>query len=242
MKNSMRRIVLILLTLFVCVTPAQATITFVQQNSAAANGSAATITVALTGVGAGNLIVLFACHETVQDTITASDGTTSLTGLTRHDFVGGSGSGRFLYLLSANSGDKTYTVTFGSAAQFRKVFVWEYSYSGTAEFDQENSNESNGGTSSITSGNITTTGTDEVVLAGNWAYSASFPSDEQINGVAADNIDHDGNDGSSWDSIVTATFTGQATATRGTASWACLIASFKATGAAAVERRKVIVY
>lgn len=204
---------------------------FVQNGQGSNDASGSSIAASLTGVGAGNLIPVFVSHFGAPTTITVSDGTTSLTALTKHDHTDANKSGQWFYLLVANGGSKTYTATLGAARAFRRIEVWEYSYSGTISFDQENSDESNGGTASITSGNITTTGTDEVVLAGFTDGSAGHSTGEQINGVTFDNELTSGSNVDVWDRVVTATFTGQATGTANSGFWLCVIASFKAVAA-----------
>lgn len=200
-------------------------IAFVQSNT-----SSDLDTVALTGVGAGNLIVLYAKWEDVVGSCTVTDGTTSLTMGTSNSAAIGPCS-HFGWLLSANSGNKTYTVTFPASAAFKRILIAEFSYSGTAAFDAETSTRSNA--TSITSGNITTTGTDEVVFGSYAEYSSLTRSAHQINGVAADAVITAATNTDMWYRIVSATFTGQATATLADAGdWTCHIIGFKATAAA----------
>lgn len=152
----------------------------VQSNSATASASSTTITVSLTGVTAGALIVLFASCESGSATISVSDGTNSLTGLTQLFHADGWTSQQF-YLESSSSGNKTYTVTFSGSVGSRGVHVHEYP-SGY-EFQAANQ-ATNAGSSSFSSGNVTTGGTD-IVVGGVISFTAS--TSNVILGTAATN-------------------------------------------------------
>jgi len=80
------------------------------------------------------------------------------------------------------------------------------------------------------SGNITTTGTDELVIGSVFGQGATY-SARQINGVAADGSHDDGAAiGTQFYRVVTSTFTGQANMTIGsTNTWTCNIHSYKIT-------------
>lgn len=183
-------------------------------------------TVSLTGVGAGNLIVVWAKWEgTTSGSITVSDGTSSLTSGTLVVHANNDLHGQFAYLLSANSGDKTYTVTFPTGATYQRIRIAEYSYSGTISFDAQNTGSGTGLTP--TSGNITTTGTDEIVLGGYAEYTNTAPSSPLINGVAATFI-ADGVNAKMWYGLVNATFTGNASVTINISSaWLANVIAFK---------------
>lgn len=205
-------------------------LTYVQSaEDLASNGSTATVAVALAGVVAGHLIAAFVVFEDAPTTtISVSDGTTSFTGATKRVHSDTTHTCQWFYLLSSvASGSVTYTATLGAARTVVHIRVFEYSYTGALTFDQENSAESAGGTTALTTGNITTTGTDEVVLAGWVAGGGMSSSAEQINGVAATHALADGAGGKAWDRIATATFTGQGTATTTSTTWLSAIVSIK---------------
>src|SRR3990167_9667045 len=99
---------------------------FVQSaaNSADASGTSLAITVSSTG--AGNLIVVYVGWEgAAASTISASDGTSSFTLATLKD--GTDNHAQFLYLLVANSGATTITITWSAARTFRRGHAWEFS-------------------------------------------------------------------------------------------------------------------
>ena len=194
--------------------------TFIQGNSAESG-----TTVTLTGVTAGNLIVIWIKWEDGAGTATVSDGTDSFTMAT----AGNSGSGpagQFGYLLSSSSGDKTYTIT--APGSFQRFRVAEFSYSGTIVADAENI--ALGTSSSPASGNIATTGTIELALGGYGEYTANALSGMQINGQAYDNVSG-GSYTKMWNKSFSSTFTGQASATLTPSSeWVCSVISFKESG------------
>lgn len=204
-------------------------IAFVQSNTAEATS------IALTGVGAGNLIVLWIKWENALGDCTATDGTTSLTMGTSVSDAAGT-SGQFAYLLSANGGNKTYTVTFPVGAGFQRLRIFEYSYTGTVSFDAQNTGS--GVSAAPASGNITTTGTDEVVVGGYSEDNTNTVSAQKINAVAADRVIGGATIAQEWDRILTATFAGgnaQATLSA-SQGWVCNIIAFKVAAAAAVDR------
>lgn len=201
---------------------------YVQNNINGASG-VTSLGCSLTGVTAGSLIVVYGKHENGSSvTMTASDGTSTLN---NDDPIqcdpGGVTCGRFFYLLSANSGNKTYTVTYGTTVDFARVACMEYTYVGTASYDA--SNRANGTDTTLESGNITTTGTDEVVFAAYGENSVATLTSPQINGASAHHITNLDYLTAMWSSTFTATFTGQATATNVGSNWTGHIIAFKAT-------------
>src|SRR3990172_8935178 len=187
---------------------------FVQSASNSIDVAGTTITVALTGVAAGNLIALWVKHEGAATTITASDGTDTFTGATKEDHANGDLSGRFLYLLASSAGNKTYTATFGASVPYSRIHVYEYSYTGTPSLDVQNTAE--GSSTAPNSGNFTTTGTDEVCFGGNGEYISQVATSPLINGLAADGsiINSPVNSHTaSWRRVFTSTFTGAASIT-----------------------------
>lgn len=201
-------------------------IALVQQNVANA------ASVSLNGVTAGNLIVV--CHsETLSGesgTLSCSDGTSTLNSVAAStgDFV----RVQIFYLLSANSGNRTYTVT-GSGGFAYSTLVMEFSHTGSISME-DYSNNSGYETSSISSGNVQPTGYSVVVAVAN-DYIGNTMSNWQVNGVAADGY-QSYNDLRSWAHmwyrVVSSSFDGAATATLSDVGyWAASAAVFRETGA-----------
>ena len=139
--------------------------TKVQHGVFRASGSSTTMAVSLTGVTAGNLIAIMCGAEGAASiTATGSDGTSDLvigtvSNLTSH-------SAFLAWLLSANGGNKTYTLTMSSAETFRNLVAIEFAHAGTVLAGQANIGAVDGTT--ITSGNISTAGTTDLVVAGHY--------------------------------------------------------------------------
>ena len=225
----------LILIFTVAVSSTRAVGAFVQSNVADE-----LTTVSLTGVTAGNLIVLWVKWEgTTTGGATVSDGTTSLTMGTLSD-PGDNTVGQFAYLLSANGGNKTYTVTFPTGATFPRLRIAEFSYSGTISLDAQNIGS--GDSAAPASGNITTTGTDEIVLGGFSESALVTLSSPLINASAATFV-VGGVHTKMWYRIVTSTFTGNASATSDTSSfWVSNVIAFKiASASGAVTKAKVII-
>jgi hypothetical protein len=202
--------------------------TFVQSQTMFSDASSTTIPVSLTGVGAGNLIVVWAKWEGGATTATASDGTSSLTMGTVGTHSNSDLSGVFGYLLSANSGARTYTITLGATRSFTRMAVLEFSHTGTVTFDAQNTGS--GTSTTPTSGNITTTGgTGALALGGYGEYSGGTLSNSQINGVAADSLISTPALSAVWYRILSAPFTaGHANVTlSGSGDWVCHILALK---------------
>ncbi len=207
---------------------------FVQSESYASAAPSTTHAISLTGVGAGNLIAIFSSYF-VDTTCSISDGTATLTNGTTRKNTAVTRISLWSYLLASTSGNKTYTQTLGSSDN-SGMEVYEFSYSGVASFDAQATNSTDAGdSSSVSSTNLTTTGTDEVVLGGYAPFSAGALTSPLINAVAADGSivnDPVGSFNGSWFRIVTATFTGAATATlTPAADWNCNAIAFKAADA-----------
>lgn len=190
--------------------------------------SADSNTVQVANVVAGNLIVLWFKTEGTIGTPTVSDGTSSLSVRPVNSHGNGDLHGFFAYLLSANSGNPvTYTVTPGGSGSFKRIVAMQFSYTGgSISFDTDIAT-ADGTSTAPNSGNITTTGTDELVLGGYGEYSDSTVSSRLINGSAADgNVDS--SQTSLWRRAVGATFTGAASCTIGpSAAWICSAIAFK---------------
>lgn len=198
--------------------PPAGEITYVQSNSVGGSNA-----VELTGVTAGNLIVVFFSQTGTEDTLTASDGTSSLTAVTAGD--GTYVAVRFFYLLSANAGDMTYTIS-GATGSGYFTAAYEFSFSGgNIAYDTENHNLADGD-GSITTGNITSATVAVCIAAAN-SYAGGNLTSQQIGGNAATaTLDSLAGEISSWYRIGPVS-AGQATATDpGAGYWGAQIVSF----------------
>jgi hypothetical protein len=181
------------------------------------HGTASTIQ--LTGVVAGDLVFIAVAWALASGSVTVSDGTSSFTMRPAvANGIGFSVQGGYL-LSSVKSGTVTYTISGETPSS---VIVLEFSYSGVCTYDKGTG--ASGNSASLNSGNITTTGTDELALAIGDANTA--PSSEQIDGLAADSSYASGAPLYAWWKAFASTFTGAATATITSGYWVCSIDSF----------------
>lgn len=229
----MKKLLLSILAILLCASFADAQIISIAKKKAG-GGTTGTITyvqsnysngadnVTLTGVTAGNLIVVVYLQDGAETDLTCSDGTSSLTAITPGN--GTYTTVQFFYLLSANSGDRTYTI----ANESGYVAAYEFSYTGTIGYDTENHNLGDG-EGSITTGNITTGGDTAVVIAAACSYAGGDLTSQQIAGNSPTAIiDSPVGNVSIWYRIG-AVSNGQATATDPDAGyWGAQIVSFKA--------------
>lgn len=181
----------------------------------------------LTGVTAGNTIVVVATWAGDATDATISDGTSSFTMTTRQSGVGGT-SVQIGYLLACTAnGTVTYTVTFPGSATALRVAVWEFSHSATASYDTSAGNAASSSTA-VNTGNITISDTDVLVVAAHRDYTAVGSSGWQINGENADGTLGTANETRSWYSIENASWTGAATCTlNDTGHWVAAVIALK---------------
>jgi hypothetical protein len=140
------------------------------------SATSASATVALTGVGAGNLIVMNIRWSSANnvDGCSVSDGTSALTmGTVTHNSAAEQHM-QFAYLLSANSGNRTYTITYPAGSSEYRVEIIEFSHTGTIEYDTENTGT--GSSSTAASGVISTASASELVCSGGANYQKTFSS------------------------------------------------------------------
>lgn len=198
-------------------------------------GSGTTLAATRNGITANNLIVCVVGHGTAAATsvtISVSDGTSSLTMRPLNDQTGR--HGRFGYLLQANGGNKTFTATFGSSVSFSYLSIYEFAYTGTASLDTDTNTAAGTTDPQPVSAAITTTGTDEVVVAYQMNDNGSPTTTATINGVAATGTFDDGAlIHGDWYRILTATFaSGTATCVYSAGAginWICGVIAFKST-------------
>jgi hypothetical protein len=139
-----------------------ATASFVQANGNTLNYEQSSITVNLSGITAGNLIVLH-CAWSGDQAATASDGISSLAPLARV-WDGGSNFGQVFYLLAANGGNKTFTVTFAGQITYPEVFVYEFAASQTVTWNYDTGHGAGAYSTAASSGNITTQSTNPAIV------------------------------------------------------------------------------
>jgi uncharacterized protein YjdB len=211
--------------LTVSATPV-APLTFAQNKGAFSDASATTLTVQLTNVKAGSLIVAFVKWEgSAASTVAISDGISAFTADTLNSAANNDLHGRFFYLVSSGaSGTVNYTATWSAARPYRRLILYEYSYGGTVSFDASNRATATSG--SLTTGNIVTTGSDEVVFGGYGEYNANNTTTERINGVAADQVLRTGF-ASMWSKTFSSPFTGAATAAGNSTTWLGNVIAFR---------------
>lgn len=189
--------------------------------------------ITINGVTAGNLIVFYATwNGSNGGTVDVSDGTTTFqkgTLVAQSTVVWG----QMFYLLSANGGNKTYTITWSTDVDYPGMTVSEFNASGAWSFDAQNTGSAS--STSISTGNISTSGTSEVVYAGQGNDGGYSPSSPQINGSAGTVPNYGAGSDRVWYRLLSATFSnGAATATITTSPWVCNVIAFKAAGTASV--------
>lgn len=191
--------------------------TLVNSGAASNSGSGGTLGVAVDSVNVGDLVFVAGSHGTDTGAMTCSDGTSSLTGLTQLNFGNSAGAIQGFYLLSSvASGTVTYTITYTGTPGGRNIVVYVFTPSATPTFDKQNGSEvvsTNG-----VSGNVTTTGTDELAFGAQLNENASASSAEAVNSVARTAVIDSGNHSTLWYTTPSATFTGQATETIGSST------------------------
>src|SRR3989344_4488478 len=192
--------------------------TFTAVQSAVGQGDtgSGSVSASLTGVSDGNLLVIWLGHEdgtglsglvhpapTVTDDLGAHLVRASFREQSNH-YAG------FHYMLSANGGNRTFTANFVFNQSYRRMLVWEFSYSGGAvRFDAESINSASSGTA-ITSGAISTTYADAVVFGAEYNHSGDTKTSPTINGAAATGIVKDSPEryAALWYVVQTSTFAG----------------------------------
>lgn len=138
-------------------------------------------TVQLTGVSAGDLIAVWTNFFSEACNVSVSDGTSSFTSATRY---GAGPYGQFAYLLASTAtGTVTYTSTCAGANMVvqacRVTPSVAVSLDGTATGAYASSN-------APSSGNITTTGSPNIIFGGVTDFDGGVISSPTINGAAAD--------------------------------------------------------
>lgn len=255
----MKRILLILALILPFSANAFATFTFVGSagtDVALTTGATPvpTITVALAGVHAGDLVVVGTSHEGTGTTITALSGATSLTqapcGTIDNPGSSGEPHATLFYVLSSlESGTVTYTAQFSGSRPWSSIAVIAWTPSASAALDGNASGSSGSTGTTATSGNYSTTaGTIDGLSVAYYAEYGSALTSPKVNSVAADHIQCSGtcSGGSAgtgggryeeWSLAYTTGFaTAAATGTLSTNRWTVPAAAFIIGGAAASTR------
>lgn len=187
-------------------------------------------------VAAGDVVVVNASNQSGNTMTVADDLANALTAAPHGAELSSTLREQTFYQLSApTAGSRTYTITFGASSSSRSVRVTVLRPSGgTASLDTDGGNNGLDSTTTISSGNITTSADSgaSAVVAGACAQGATF-SAQAVNGVAADDVETDpGPICCQWTSIGQGTFTGAATTTLtagGPNRWLITVVAFKIT-------------
>lgn len=218
--------------------------TFVASATAINTGTAGPITVSASpalNVAAGDLLVAYVEWQGAETgntlVVDENDGTDTFTNGTQ--VVNSSDiGGQFAYLLSTPA-DASFTVRATITESSRRLFIGVLQFrpdaAETVTMDVQNTGS--GSSASLLSGNITTTGTDEVVCGGGsdaeggTAFSAMQLGDVNATGSTGDGTSY----GRIWYRILTEVMTaGHAQATSANGLWVCNIISFKVEAAGGV--------
>lgn len=205
------------------------------ENEAAASGTTLDALTSL-NVAAGDVLVGAFKHEGSVDTMSCA----SVSGAPANAFTFDAGDyishangdlhGIFGYRLSAAAdAAATFRMTESAARPYRGMIIWQFRPDAGVTVSKDGSNTGQGNSTAPTSGTISTTGTDEVVIGLYAQYSNIVLSAREINNVAADGFeDAVATDFSSWYRILTSTFsTGAADATQDFAfAWLCNVIAF----------------
>lgn len=208
--------------------------TFVNKGGTGGSGSSTTLALVVTGIHAGDLIVVGVKWEGGDTTVSVSDGTTTLTADPDGHNSRGLNDPRscvFYLLSSVASGSVTYTVTFGAARSWRSITVMAYTPSASCTL--EDSHSGNGSSTAVNSGNIITVGTDGLAFGFYGEFGSALTS-PLINGVAPDQTQVSGGPDSQrdtlWSKSYSSGFTGAASGTISSLDWLCTAIAFKIAG------------
>jgi hypothetical protein len=183
-------------------------------------------------VATGDLLVAFITWEdsAVTPSTLTDGGSNTFTFDTGDDnnYTGNVYGANMYRLSGVSNASATFTANLSAAGPYKRLFVFQYR-PGSGETVTKDATAENGDTSgSVSSGVISTTGTDEVVCAAARYYATGNWSNEQIAGVAYDQAALQ-NPSRMWCRILNATITNQ----QGTASvdinnkWVSRIVAFK---------------
>jgi hypothetical protein len=150
-------------------------------NGASSSGTGADIPVTVASVQAGDLVVITLKWEGGDSTAAISDGSSTFVDALVGNHASDTGADPWattLYCLSSvASGSVTYTPTWGTARGWREIVVGVFHPNSAATITLDGTPAKNGGSSgSLTSGNITTTGTDGIAFGTYGDYGSTLSS------------------------------------------------------------------
>ena len=185
-------------------------------------------------VAAGDLLVCWLGYEDqANENASASDGGSNVFTMEAETSNAGGSKGRFGYILSATANAAATFVGVAGTAPYCGFYVFQFRPDAgeTVSLDQKGTATGTG--TSLATANITTTGTDEVVLMGCKNYNSASWSSPTIGGAAVTGSGTNGLTGVFY-SLLTATATVGGAVTHANSNWVCNIISFKsASGGAA---------
>lgn len=185
-------------------------------------------------IQAGDLIVALVRWEATSTTPSIAGVTNSLTMVSTFSTTAGIGYAAIGYKIAASTdAAETFIFTLAAARTYRRIIAMQFrpDAGDTVTLDASVSVGQGTSTTAI-SGNITTTGTDEVVVGAINSWSSAAITSPLINSVAADGSSMLQYAGMLY-RILTATFSnGAAQATVGNSYWAADIIAFKSEATA----------
>lgn len=192
-------------------------------------------------VAAGDVLVVWAKHEGANTTFAMAKDAGSPANTFTFDagdevnHSNGDLNGAMGYLLSAAAdASATFRLTLGASRAFTRFVLMQFRPDSGDTVTKDTSNTGQGTSLTPTSGAITTTGTDEIVVGGYGEYDNVTTASETINGVAA--TEPTGSPQavtSAWYRLLSATFTGGTAAANIGVSrdWICNVLALKAEAA-----------
>ena len=216
---------------FVLTVSAESPLAYAQSRGTFADASGTALTVQLTNVQAGSLVVAYVKWEgPAGATVSLGDGSSAFTADPLNSAANGDLHGRFYYLPAAvATGTVNYTATWSAGRPYRKLMLYEYRYGGTVSVD--GTSRATGTSGNLASGSITTTGGDGVVFGAYGEYGPNNTANEQLGGVAADQVLRSSY-ASMWSRKLGGPMTGGATATGNSSTWIGNTIAFKRNGSA----------
>ena len=217
-----------------------------QQGTSSSSGATLDASTGALNVAAGDLLVCWVKHEGSSTTLAVADSASgnsfTFDAGDKTDHSNGDLHTSFGYVLSA-SADATFVgrLTLGAARTFRVIQVWQFRPDSGETVTKDASNDAQGSSLAVSSGNITTTGDDEVVVGGYGEYVGADSETHQIGGVAATAVLQASTVAgecfsASWYRILSATMTnGAATCAVLSSDWNGSIIAFKSATAGADE-------
>lgn len=185
-------------------------------------------------VAAGDALVAWVCNETGTSTYavakSAGSPANSFT-FDAGDAIANNVFGSLGYLLNASAdATATFRATWGTSRDIRRIIVMQFRPTAGSTVTKDTSAKGTGLGTASSSGNITTTGTDEIVCGGSDLFNSGATTLEKINAVAADGVSRQ-SAASIWYRILTGTFAAApAICTQAISdSWICGVIALKIT-------------